>query len=71
MAYLKIKPFKKVYTDDDGDAINMQPIICSECGYDSAMDSIEEYNFCPNCGAPIEGIRGILIEDKPDDNFAG
>ena len=57
MATLKIKPFKKVYVDDDGDRISLQPVICTTCGYDSAMDVIESHNFCPNCGDIIEDIQ--------------
>lgn len=60
MATLKIKPYKKVYTDDEGEVLELQPVICSDCGYDSALDSIENHNYCPNCGAPIEAITGNL-----------
>lgn len=28
---------------------------CSECGYGQFMADIREYNFCPNCGAKMEG----------------
>lgn len=61
MATLKIRPFKKVYTDDDGEQIALQPIICSSCGYDSAMDEIASHNYCPNCGEKIENITGHFI----------
>lgn len=60
-ATLKIKPFKKVYKDDDGNQYELQPVICSECGYDSAMDEIASHNYCPNCGAEITDISGSLL----------
>ena len=28
---------------------------CSKCGYIVADDDVEEYKFCPNCGADMRG----------------
>ena len=64
MAFLKIKAYKKVYIDDDGEKIIMQPVICSNCNYDSAMDEIESHLYCPNCGEKIEGITGKILDDE-------
>lgn len=61
MADLVIKPFKKVYLNDDGEKFSLQPVICSSCGYDSAMDEIANHNYCPNCGEIIEDIKGTII----------
>lgn len=68
MAELKIKPFRKVYTDENGEKIALQPVICSACGYDSAMDDIANHNYCPNCGEPIESIVGHILLQENDDN---
>ncbi len=64
MAILRVKAYKKVYIDDDGNKIIMQPVICSNCGYDSAMDEIESHNYCPNCGDEITDITGVISEEE-------
>ena len=30
---------------------------CSNCGYTVHYQFIDEYNFCPNCGAKMDGER--------------
>ena len=62
MANLIIKPFKKLYLTEDGERVSLQPVVCSVCGYDSAMDEIESHNYCPNCGEPIEDIQGKIMD---------
>jgi predicted Zn-ribbon and HTH transcriptional regulator len=61
LARIKIRGFKKIYTDAYGEPVPMQPMICSNCGYDSAADIIESHRYCPNCGEKIEGFDGKIL----------
>jgi rubrerythrin len=35
-----------------------QNFICSKCGYIAADTDIDEYKYCPNCGAKMEVENG-------------
>lgn len=38
---------------------NIEMTVCSECGEEFSYDAetgVSEYNFCPNCGAKMEGV---------------
>ena len=43
--------------DSDGDfgCWSDYPVLCSSCKYDATENSTGETNFCPNCGAKMDG----------------
>ena len=43
--------------DSDGDfgCWSDYPVLCSSCKYDATENSTGETNYCPNCGAKMDG----------------